>query len=493
MKMLSINALLCDCIDTSIPSEVDIESKVQPMAFRLDAPENALLFLTEKVGENEKDIDLSIISSSPPFAIVTSKTRRVTSSPCPIIRVNNVRIAFAYALYRLHRIDCKRMKFIGITGTNGKTTTATLIYEMLRNCGYKAGFIGTGKILSDDMILNNDTYSMTTPDPNVLYPALEKMQNDGCEYIVMEVSSHSLALGKVAPIEFEYAIFTNLDSDHLDFHKSKEDYFLTKTKLFSQSRKGLFNIDDEYGRRAYENATCDKRTFGIIERGDAFATEIDIASINESSFFYREKNLIFKASLKLTGAFNVYNTIAALKCVIDLGIKPCVAKYALEKIEGVSGRMEIIKGSITAVIDYAHTPSAFYNCLKTLKSILNTKQRLFVVFGCGGNRDASKRSVFGNYADLLADEIIITEDNSRSEAFEAIAAEIASGIKSTEYKIIKDRENAIKYAFRSARPNDVIAVIGKGHEKYKIIQNTYIPFDEKKIILDSMREAEAKK
>jgi UDP-N-acetylmuramoyl-L-alanyl-D-glutamate--2,6-diaminopimelate ligase len=263
--------------------------------------------------------------------------------------------------------------------------------------------------------------------------------------------------------------------------------------LFSQSRKGLFNIDDEYGRRAYENATCDKRTFGIIERGDAFATEIDIASINESSFFYREKNLIFKASLKLTGAFNVYNTIAALKCVIDLGIKPCVAKYALEKIEGVSGRMEIIKGSITAVIDYAHTPSAFYNCLKTLKSILNTKQKLFVVFGCGGNRDASKRSVFGNYADLLADEIIITEDNSRSEAFEAIAAEIASGIKSTEYKIIKDRENAIKYAFRSARPNDVIAVIGKGHEKYKIIQNTYIPFDEKKIILDSMREAEAKK
>ena len=336
------------------------------------------------------------------------------------------------------------------------------------------------------MTLSEETYSMTTPDPTLLYPSIEKMSKDGCEYIVMEVSSHSIALDKIAPITFEYAIFTNLDNDHLDFHKDKEDYFKTKLRLFSKTRQGLFNMDDNYARRAIDLVSCKTSTFGIINEADAYATEIYSDNQSNFSFFYRASNLIFKAKINLIGAFNVYNSLAALKCVIDLGIKPCIARRAIESIAGIEGRMQLIRGNINAVIDYAHTPMAFYSCLKTLKRSINPKQSLIVVFGCGGERDKSKRSAFGMYAEAIADRIIITEDNSRSESFNDIANDIITGIKNKEFDVIQDRESAIRYAFKIAVPGDLVAVIGKGHERYKIVGQEYIPFDEREIINDSM-------
>jgi UDP-N-acetylmuramyl-tripeptide synthetase len=378
-----------------------------------------------------------------------------------------------------------------VTGTNGKTTTATLIYKVLRTCGYKVGFVGAGKILSDDTLLTGDTYSMTTPDPTVLYPALSNMIKDGCKYVVMEVSSHSLALGKVAPIRFKYAVFTNLDKDHLDFHGSMEEYFRTKIGLFSLTERGLFNLDDEYSKKAFNLVDCKKSTFGILNEGDAYATEIYANGLSGISFYYREPNLIFKARSKLIGIFNAYNILAALKCVIDLGIKPCVAKTALERIEAIDGRMETIDGKITAVIDYAHTPAAFRNCLKTLKQCINSKQRLIVVFGCGGDRDKLKRPEFGKYAEAFADKIIITEDNCRNESFSSIVADIVSGMSSDAYKIIRDREEAIRYAFKSAKAGDLVAVIGKGHERYKIAGSEYLAFDERKIIQNALKEIDA--
>ena len=235
-------------------------------------------------------------------------------------------------------------------------------------------------------------------------------------------------------------------------------------------------------------AECEKSSFGVINPADAYATNIELKSLNESSFFYREPQLIFKAVTKLGGAFNVYNTLASLKCVIDLGIKPCIAKEMLSKIDGVDGRMEIIDGVVKGVIDYAHTPMAFYNCLKTLKNRINTKQSLIVVFGCGGERDKGKRSVFGEYAEIFADKIIITEDNSRSESFDAIANDISKGIKNKAFEIVKDREKAIRHAFKNAKKGDVVAVIGKGHERYKIVGGEYLPFDERKIIHDAIED-----
>ena len=490
MKELSINELLADLESPSMPNDFDMTQTGIPTPHDANTCDKSLVFLTDKVLASDDAIDLLDAYSIPPIAIVTTRSKLVLNSPCPIIRVNNVRLALSYALSRAYDINYEKIKFIGVTGSNGKTTTAMLIYQILKLCGFRVGFIGTGKILSCDIPLTDDTYSMTTPDPTVLYPALKKMTDDGCEYVVMEVSSHSLALDKVTPISFEYAIFTNLDNEHLDFHKTKDEYFKAKLKLFDKAKKGLFNIDDDYGRIAAESMKCQRSTFGILERGDAFATDVNLKSLSKTSFFYRESDLIFKAQTNLGGAFNVYNTLAAIKCTIDLGIKPCIVKSALSKIKGIDGRMELIEGKKTVVIDYAHTPNAFYNCLKTIKSILNAKQRLIIVFGCGGDRDRGKRSVFGKYAELFADEIVITEDNSRTELFSDIVSDITSGISTKSFSVIKKREDAIRHAFKIAHNGDVIALIGKGHERYKIEGNEYFPFDERAIIEKIKGESE---
>ena len=486
MKKLTLSELFEGYEDINIPKEIDNSSSFYISITDTNVGEDSLLFITEKVGSSDYHFDTSALAT-PPAALVLSKSHATTAKICPEIRVGNVREALAYAYYNTYKIDYEKIKIIGVTGTNGKTTTATLIYRILQGCGYKVGFIGTGKIISDKAILSDDTYSMTTPDPNVLYPTIERMYADGCEYIVMEVSSHSIALGKIAPLKFEYAIFTNLDNDHLDFHHGKEDYFNTKLKLFESSKRGLFNMDDEYSKKACSLVKCEKSTFGIINPGDAYATEIDV-NFFENAFYYRQKDLIFKAKTKLSGAFNIYNTLAALRCVIDLGIKPCIAKRALSRIDKIDGRMEVIRGDISFVIDYAHTPVAFYNSLKTIKQGINKRQRLIVVFGCGGNRDRQKRPLFGKYAEELADKIIITEDNSRNEDFDTITADIISGMTSDKHIIIKDREEAIRCAYSFALPGDIIALIGKGHEKYKITGNEYIPFSEREIINEILAE-----
>ena len=480
MKKLPIYKLFSGYGEISIPDEI---REITPEGIALsisEITEASILFITEKVDGSNTYCELDTLSVKP-LAVVVSSYYSVSSQDIPLIRAENVRAALAYALSNSYGIDYQRMKLIGVTGTNGKTTTATIISSILKASGYKVGFIGTGKIISDNTTLTDLTYSMTTPDPTVLYPALAKMSADGCEYVVMEVSSHSIALGKIAPIRFEYSIFTNLDNDHLDFHKSKDEYFKTKLKLFDSSKRGLFNLDDEYSRRAYELARCEKSSFGILRQGDAYATEITLG-VACSTFFFREKNLICKVSSRLIGAFNVNNSIAALKCAIDMGIAPCIAKRALEGLEKIDGRMDFIYDDITVIIDYAHTPSAFYNALKTIKQGITFGQNITAVFGCGGNRDAAKRPIFGKYAELLADKIIITEDNSRNESLDKIISDITAEISIDSCKIIKDREEAIRYAIRSSAPGDVVVILGKGHEKYKITPSGYLPFDEKAIV-----------
>lgn len=488
MKKLTLHKLFEGYDDINIPKEIDSNSQFDISHSDAYINENSLLFITEKVGNIDHHFDTSVLTNTP-AALVIPKYCSTSEKICPEIRVGNVRKALAYAYYNAYKINYDKLKIIGVTGTNGKTTTATLIYRILNNCGYKVGFIGTGKIISDKAILSDDTYSMTTPDPSVLYPAISRMYEDGCEYIVMEVSSHSIALGKIAPLKFEYAIFTNLDNDHLDFHRSKDEYFNTKLKLFESCKRGLFNMDDGYSMKAYGLAKCEKSTYGVINRGDTYATEIEMKLL-ESSFYYRQKDLIFKAKTKLPGAFNIYNALAALRCVIDLGVKPCIAKKALSKIDKIDGRMEVIFGDITFIIDYAHTPGAFYNSLKTIKQRVINRQKLIVVFGCGGNRDRQKRPLFGKYAEELADKIIITEDNSRNEDFDTITDDIISGMTSDKHIIIKDREKAIRCAYSFALPGDIIALIGKGHERYKIIDNQYIPFDERRIIQEILAETD---
>lgn len=487
MKKIPMYKLFEGYTDVKYPTEEIYNLEIDALITVNEPKDNSILFITDKISQYDQAFDFSKVSKSPIVA-VASHNKEILSAGCPIVRVGNVREALSYAASNSCDIDYRKIKFIGVTGTNGKTTTATLIYEILMQCGYKVGFIGTGKIISNGITLSEETYSMTTPDPTLLYPSIERMSKDSCEYIVMEVSSHSIALDKISPITFEYTIFTNLDNDHLDFHKDKEEYFQTKLRLFSKTKQGLFNMDDNYARRAIDLVSCKTSTFGIINEADAYATEIYSDGGSRSTFFYRASNLIFKAEINLIGAFNVYNSLAALKCVIDLGIKPCIAKKAIANIMGIDGRMQLIKGDVNVIIDYAHTPMAFYNCLKTSKQIINPKQKLIVVFGCGGERDKSKRSVFGMYAQAIADSIIITEDNSRNESFNDIAKDIVSGINDKKFEVIEDRESAIRYALKIADPGDLVAVIGKGHERYKIVGREYIPFDERKIIIDAMNQ-----
>ena len=487
MKKLSISEIFFGYSDIVFPDNLDYSKSVEPRVTLSDDNKDVVLFLTDKVSGETDTVDLSGINSMP-YAVVISKNRKIFPTSAHVIRVADVRAALSYSLSNFYEINHNKLKFIGVTGTNGKTTTATLIYEILRRSGYNVGFIGTGKILSNDNLLSGQTYSMTTPDATVLYPSIAKMQEVGCEYIVMEVSSHGIALGRIAPIKFEYAIFTNLDSDHLDFHKSREDYFSVKLKLFESCKKGLFNLDDDYVKKAYDSVKCQKSSFAVLNTADAEATGICEQGLSGTSFFYREKDTIFKVRSNLIGRFNVYNALASLKCVIDLGLKPCIAKKGIESIEGVDGRMETLKNDIMAIIDYAHTPAAFENVLRTIKSSIDEQSKLIVVFGCGGDRDPTKRPVFGYFAELLADSIIITEDNSRGESFTDIARCITAGIKNKHFDVIPDRESAIRYAFKIAKRGDTVAIIGKGHEKYKICGSEYLPFDEREIILDCLKK-----
>ena len=416
------------------------------------------------------------------YAVVCDSNAKIKTER-PIIKVENAREAFAKACSRYYKIDYEKLKIIGITGTNGKTTTATLIYKMLCYDGKRAGFVGTGLIEICGNRITDANYSMTTPDPETLYMALGRMQEEGCEYVVMEVSSHSLALDKVSPIKFEMGLFTNLSQDHLDFHNTTEEYFKAKSRLFLNCKKAIYNNDDKYARLAKEISPCPAIGVGIIEKDDVYATDIEINGIFGSTYFYRQEGLIFRVTTELPGCFNVYNTLMALSCVIELGMRPCIAKKALFEIKTIDGRMEKYITDLTVFIDYAHTPVAFENALISVNTGKIQRQNTICVFGCGGERDKEKRAMMAKSAAKHSQLIYITEDNSRSEDFYSIVSDIESGLpKGTDYRIIEKRECAIITAITEAHPGDRIAILGKGREEYIIDNNGKRTYSERDVV-----------
>ena len=453
-----------------------------------DVGERSLYFHIKRVSFNSDSAIESVLSQRP-VAIVTDESANIHSDDVPVIGVKNARRALSFAYARFYGIDFTRLKLIGITGTNGKTTTACMLENILSEEGKKTGFIGTGRIVSDGRSLSDEYYSMTTPDPDVLYSSLKRMENDGCEYVIMEVSSHSLALEKVAPLYFEVAVFTNLSHEHLDFHGSVDEYYKTKIRLFDQCKHALFNIDDPYGRRAYSECRSSKEGFGILFDADVRAREPKLLGFEGSSFIYRAKNFLFKMHLPLVGAYNIYNALAAVCAATALGVKPCVARRALQKMKPPAGRFETYRDRITVITDYAHTPEAFENILKTIISCKNQWQKLITVFGCGGDRDKTKRPLMGKIAERLSDAVVITEDNSRSESKEDIANDILRGVEDkSKTALILSRKEAIESAIMTADDGDIIAILGKGAERYNIGKNGISPFDERIIIEDALRK-----
>ena len=475
---------ICELIELmpehDVPPKVDRTKELIPTVSPERITEDSILFIYKRIN-GEYNINPHEIEPHP-YVVVTDKSLKLAWD-AHIIRTENVRKSLSYAFYLESGFDPGVTKLIAVTGTNGKTTTSTIIERVLNRIGIKCGYIGTGIMKSGDEILSTENYSMTTPDPDILFGKMREMQKRGCEVIVMEVSSHSIALEKIVPLIFNIAVFTNLSSEHLDFHKDMESYYQTKMRLFRQCKLGIFNIDDEYGARGYKEATCKKRSLGIIERGDSYCTDIEYIGLDGSQYYYRDEKRIFKITTSLPGCFNIYNSAIAMSALIELGVPVSRGKSELSIISSICGRLEVIHTYPTVIIDYAHTPLAIENALKVIASQLILGQRLFVVFGCGGDRDKSKRSLMGSVASKYADIIYLTEDNSRSESTKSIIDDILSGITHREkvYTILSRRE-AIIAALSEARENDVVAIIGKGHERYIIDKNGYRSFSEPEII-----------
>ncbi len=474
-----------DVCNKSVP-EIDIE-KVTVKVEHIE--KNTLFLLLKGIKFNKEKIIIDILKTNP-AAIVTDSDFDLKTT-VPIIRVKNLRKAYAVAAYNLSEIDERSSDFYAITGTNGKTTTATMLYKIFTDANIKSGFIGTGKIIIDDNLVSADEYSMTTPDPEVLYPVIKRMQDIGCKKIVMEVSSHSLALYKVSPLFFKYSVFTNLSAEHLDFHKNLEEYYKSKLSLFYQSENGIFNLDDPYSKKAMLDVGEKINTYsiGIKSDAEAMAKDVYYKGLEGSSYLYREAEQIFKISLSLCGEYNVSNSLLAVKCALLSGISPHRISASLSSIKSIDGRMERVLNTPTVIIDYAHTPVALEKTLFFVKSLKKQGQNIITVFGCGGERDIKKRPKMANISERFSDYSIVTTDNSRGESKKKILAEIISGFSvNANFEIIEDRKSAIRKAVLMAKETDVVLIIGKGHERYNIDENGYHPFDERRIISEAQNE-----
>ncbi len=409
-------------------------------------------------------------------AVIVTEDRSVTGS-FPYIRVQSCRRAYALMWNNLCGRPSKNMKYIAVTGTNGKSSTVAMISHILNYHGIRSADIGT---------LNA---SLTTPDPPELYPRLRNLADEGCEYVVMEASSHALEYHKLAPIRFEAGVFTNLTPEHLDFHGDMRSYARAKSRLFSKCGITVYNRDDKYASTVTGTAKR-KLSFSFCDnRADYLCRNVH-PGLGESSFDFLGVGEYFRVSLPLSGRFNIYNAMAACACAYSLGIPRESIIGSMAMMPPVKGRLEQIElsdKSYSVFIDYAHTPDALSKVLSTVRE--STRGRLVCVFGCGGNRDRSKRAPMGNIATTLADRVIITSDNPRNEAVFDIIRDILCGVDRTKpYIVIPDRRGAIRYAIHTAEPGDVILFCGKGHEDYEINSYGKLPFDERKIIQEADKE-----
>ena len=465
-----------------VDKRINLNTKVTTTAAPKE-PEPYILYICKKAMGISRKITQRDIPMPPPYALVIDEDRKCDAD-IPIIRVKNARRSLAIACSKQNGIDYTKFKVIGITGTNGKTTTATILYKILRYSGYNVGFFGTGKILYNDEVLSDSGYSMTTPDPVYLYSKIKEMQELGAQYVVAEISSHSIALNKIDAIPFHLCAFTNLSNEHMDFHFDLEDYYNTKLSLFSKCEYGVFNLDDKYSRRAYNEANCKKYGVGILQKAAGNVQEPELLGLEGSRFNYCEQGLSFAIDLKLIGAMNIYNALIAIRCALHLKIAPCDIRKAISEIEYIDGRMRLYQGKTRVIIDYAHTPNAYDNTLKTLKSILKPRQNLIVVFGCGGERDKEKRPLIAKAVSKYADKIIITEDNSRGEEVKKIIADIVSGIPEEQaYTVIPKRRDAILCALSDACVNDIVAIVGKGEEGYICDSNGNRRYSDEAVVL----------
>ena len=382
----------------------------------------------------------------------------------------------------------EKLHLVGITGTNGKTSTTYMLKAIMEACGYKVGLIGTIQNMIGDRVL---PAGHTTPDPYDLQSMLSLMAAEGCTYAVMEVSSHALDQDRVEGCAFDVAVFTNLTQDHLDYHKTMENYLAAKKRLFTLCRTGVVNMDDPWSGKLTEGLDCRLVTYSSgNDEADYTARNIR-GRADGVDFELVGTGVIGRVRLGIPGDFSVYNALAAASCALTLGMPFAKVVDALSAAPGIKGRAEIVPTGrdFSVVIDYAHTPDGLENICKTMKKC--TEGRLVTVFGCGGDRDKGKRPQMGAIAAALSDFMVITSDNPRTEEPEGIIQDILEGIKGskTPYKVIENRPEAIRWAVLHARPGDTVLLAGKGHETYQILKSGIIHLDEREVVAEALQES----
>lgn len=396
------------------------------------------------------------------------------------IYVKDSRAALARIANEFYGRPAEKLRCVGITGTNGKTTISYLMDSIVSAAGHKAGLIGTINYRIGERII---PATNTTPGPIELYNFMSKMLQNSIDHLVMEVSSHSLDQRRVEGIDFAAAIFTNLTGDHLDYHKTMEEYFEAKAKLFEgldSGSYGIINIDDEWGRKLLRRSKGRVMTYGTKQGADFLAGGIEL-SLNGTGFIIDTPGGRVKIDTKLIGLHNVYNITASVAAGTALGFSPEAVKRGIENVRAVPGRLEEIGCGqpFKVFVDYAHTDDALCNVLSALRPLIS--ERIIVVFGCGGDRDKTKRPRMGKIAGKLADLVIVTSDNPRGEDPKTITDEIVAGIESANYRVIVDRMQAIGQALSAARDGDCVLIAGKGHETYQVLKNTTVAFDDREV------------
>ncbi|MBQ8014579.1 MAG: UDP-N-acetylmuramoyl-L-alanyl-D-glutamate--2,6-diaminopimelate ligase [Clostridia bacterium] len=399
------------------------------------------------------------------------------------ILVENTRSAYARICAVLFDHPERKLKIIGVTGTNGKTTSCFILKSILDGMGHKTGLIGTVKNIVGD---KEYPASLTTPDCYELFGLFNEMVECGCEYCVMEVSSQALDQRRVDGIHFDAAIFTNLTQDHLDYHGSFENYKAAKRMLFENSSLAILNIDDESAEYMTDGTDCRKVTFSLDNDNCDYSAKNIRISYDGVKYELVSNDNIGRVKFAVPGKFSVYNSMGAAVCLIELGMDFKAVLESLALCTGVPGRMEVVptETPYTVIIDYAHTPDGLENVLNCVREI--TEGKVICVFGCGGDRDKTKRPIMGEIATRLADVAVITSDNPRSEDPESIIEDITAGIGKTNAKVIvdSDRKGAIKKALETAQAGDIVVLAGKGQETYQILASGKIHFDEREAVAE---------
>ena len=483
----------------SILKDILYKVAIEAVKGSTDITVNKMDFDSRKIGANDVFVAIrGSISDGHDFiekaiqqgaiAVICDTLPKNIEKGITYVQVNDTNSALAFMAANYFGEPSKNLKLVGITGTNGKTTIASLLFQLFKKAGFKVGLLSTVKIVVDDIEYKA---THTTPDSITINHYLKEMVNNGVEYCFMEVSSHGIHQKRTEALHFVGGIFTNLSHDHLDYHPTFAEYRDVKKSFFDNLPKTAFalsNIDDKNGQVMLQNTVAKKLSYALKSYADYKAQILE----NQLS------GLLLKINgnevwVKLIGTFNAYNLLAIYGTAVELGMESLEVLRLLSDLESVSGRFQFIVSTtnITAIVDYAHTPDALDNVLKTINDIRTKNEQLITVVGCGGNRDKTKRPIMADIATALSDKAILTSDNPRDEDPEVIIKEMEQGVAPQNYKkllTITDRKQAIKTACQLAQPNDIILIAGKGHEAYQETKGIRQHFDDMETVKEILEQ-----